>query len=269
MHLSPVKETTLWRFATLDQPESDLLAAEVPVSLIYNGISHAVMMASPENLEAFALGFTLSEQIVYNASDIYEIDVQPVCSGVEIHIRISAQAFWRLKQHRRNLSGRTGCGLCGKESLESAIGSTPQVPHTQHFALTHYEKILTYFRQVEVIGAQTGCTHAAIWVSPQGDFLFGVEDVGRHVALDKLLGLRHQAQQHDGALLMSSRASYDIVQKAARMGVEILFTVSAPTAMAVQLAQDAGMTLCAFCRPGRGSVYTNPRRLILPSNAIP
>ena len=246
----------------LDRADQDCVAEEVPVALVYNGISHAVMMTTPFDLEAFAVGFTLAEGICRSVDDIFDIEIRDACRGKEAAVTIASEAFWRLKDRRRAMTGRTGCGLCGTERLESAIRPAPTLPVTQTFDLCHYEQGLGYLEDVEALGELTGCTHAAVWVNPDGTLAGGVEDVGRHVALDKLLGLRALNGWKEGALFVSSRASYEMVQKAAICGVEILFAVSAPTALAVDLAKRSGLTLSAFCRPGRGTVYTYPERLV-------
>ena len=226
-----------------DEPALDWVAEEVPVALVYNGISHAVMMASPSMLEEFALGFSLAE-------------------GIEVDLTISSECFWKLKDRRRSMTGRTGCGICGVESLGEAVREKRVVPHEQTFPMAAYADALGYLERVERLGGITGCTHAAVWVRPDGSFAGGAEDVGRHVALDKLLGLRARRGWRDGALVISSRASYEMVQKAAMCGVEIIFAVSAPTALAVELARECGITLAAFCRRSRANVYSHPERLI-------
>lgn len=244
-------------------PDEDWVAEEVPVAIAYNGISHVVMMTTPSMLEDFAVGFSLAEGIVDSLADIRDITVSEGCRGGRtVGLEIASECFWRLKVRRRAMEGRTGCGICGVDSLEGAVRPVPQVPVTQCFDLEHYEGALEYLKRVERLGALTGCTHAAAWVNPDGTLAGGAEDVGRHVALDKLLGLRARRGWRAGALVISSRASYEMVQKAATCGVEILFAVSAPTALAVETAGRAGLTLAAFCRSGRANVYTHPERLI-------
>ena len=244
-------------------PDTDYVAEEVPIALVYNGISHAVMMATPSMLEEFAIGFSLAEGIVESPSDIFGIEVTEGCrGGRNVEITIASENFWKLKEYRRSMTGRTGCGICGVESLEGAVRPTPRVAFTQVFNLEHYERALGYLHDVEELGRLTGATHAAAWVMPDGALAGGAEDVGRHVALDKLLGLRAKRGWKDGALVISSRASYEMVQKAAMTGVEIIFAVSAPTALAIDVAEKAGITLAAFCRRGRANVYTHPERLI-------
>ena len=244
-------------------PDTDWVAEEVPVALVYNGISHAVMMTTPNMLEEFALGFTLAEGIASTPSEIYSIEVTDGCrGGKNVELEIASECFWKLKERRRAMTGRTGCGLCGIESLEETIRPVPKLSFTQTFDLEHYDRALGYLEEVEVLGRLTGCTHAAAWVLPDGTLAGGAEDVGRHVALDKLLGLRTRKNWQEGALVISSRASYEMVQKAAMCGVEIMFAVSAPTTLAIELAEKACITLVAFCRRGRANVYTHPERLI-------
>ena len=220
-------------------------------------------MVTPQHLEDFALGFSLAEGIVQDISDVYDIEVQPGCGrGGEVHVTGSSESFWTLKEHRRTMAGRTGCGICGTESLEGVMRPLKALPFTQRFDLKHYGAGLAGIAQTEELRSLTGGTHAAVWLRHDGTVAFGREDVGRHVALDKLLGCRARTKEHDGALFVSSRASYEMVQKAAMCGVDSLFAVSAPTALAVDLAKRSGLTLSAFCRPGRGTVYTYPERLV-------
>ncbi len=243
--------------------KSDYVIEEVPTALVYNGVSHAVMMATPQHLEDFALGFSLTEGIVKDASDVYDIEVRPACGrGLEVHLTVSSESFWKLKEHRRSMTGRTGCGICGTESLHEAVRNLNALPFTQTFDLKHYAAGLAGIAETERLRTLTGGTHAAVWLKPDGTVAIGREDVGRHVALDKLLGARVKAKEWDGALFVSSRASYEMVQKAAACGVEILFAVSAPTALAVETARRCNLTLVAFCREGRANVYTYPNRLL-------
>ncbi|KKF36652.1 formate dehydrogenase accessory sulfurtransferase FdhD [Erwinia tracheiphila] len=240
----------------------DYLADEVPVALIYNGISHVVMMATPKDLEVFAVGFSLSEGIIATPDDIYGIDIYPSHAGIEVQVELSSRRFMALKAQRRALAGRTGCGVCGVEQLQEIGKPIAPLPFSQTFALAQLDRALTQLKYVQPVGQLTGCTHAAAWLMPDGTLAGGYEDVGRHVALDKLLGKRSQqrAWQH-GVVLVSSRASYEMVQKSALCGVEILFAVSAATSLAVQVAQRSNLTLVGFSKPGRATVYTHPQRL--------
>ncbi|MCL2899246.1 formate dehydrogenase accessory sulfurtransferase FdhD [Brenneria tiliae] len=254
-------QRTVSHQGALTQPQADWLAEEVPVALVYNGISHVVMMASPKDLELFALGFSLSEGIIAAPQDIYGIDVQPVCNGIEVQIELSSRRFAGLKNRRRAMDGRTGCGVCGVEQLAEIGKPVAPLPFTQTFSLSRLESALAQLQQVQLAGQLTGCTHAAAWITPDGALRGGCEDVGRHVALDKLLGMRAKQPWRQGAVLVSSRASYEMVQKSAMCGVEILFAVSAATSLAVEVAERCNLTLAGFCRPGRATIYTHPQRL--------
>lgn len=243
----------------------DFLAEEVPVALVYNGISHVVMMASPKDLELFAIGFSLSEGIIAHPQDIYGMDVVQACNGLEVQIELSSRRFMGLKERRRALAGRTGCGVCGVEQLNDIGKPVAPLPFTQTFNLANLDHALAHLNDVQPIGQLSGCTHAAAWVLPSGEIAGGHEDVGRHVALDKLMGRRARESDlwQQGAALVSSRASYEMVQKSAMCGVEILFAVSAATTLAVEVAERCNLTLVGFCKPGRATVYTHPQRLIV------
>ncbi len=257
--LSQVK---VWQRMALESAKEDWLADEVPVALVYNGISHVVMMATPKDLEAFALGFSLSEGIIDSPADIYGMDIQPSCGGIEVQIELSSRRFMGLKAQRRSLAGRTGCGVCGVEQLAEIGKPLQPLPFSQTFDLNQLDKALGQLKSVQPVGQLTGCTHAAAWIRPDGALSGGCEDVGRHVALDKLLGLRSQQPDwQQGAVLVSSRASYEMVQKSAMCGVEILFAVSAATKLAVEVAERSNLTLVGFSKPGRATVYTHPQRL--------
>ena len=268
-HSSPlpagIVELSVHRPPHITDAIPDFLAEEVPVALVYNGISHVVMMASPKDLELFAIGFSLSEGIIEHPQDIYGMDVVQACNGLEVQIELSSRRFMGLKERRRALAGRTGCGVCGVEQLNDIGKPVSPLPFTQTFNLAHLDPALEHFNDVQPIGQLSGCTHAAAWVLPSGEIAGGHEDVGRHVALDKLLGRRARESEvwQQGAALVSSRASYEMVQKSAMCGVEILFAVSAATTLAVEVAERCNLTLVGFCKPGRATIYTHPQRLIV------
>lgn len=254
----------VWTRKCLTTSAPDFLAEEVPVALVYNGISHVVMMASPKDLKLFAIGFSLSEGIIDHPREIYGMDVVSACNGLEVQIELSSRRFMGLKERRRALAGRTGCGVCGVEQLNDIGRPVQPLPFTQTFNLAHLDRALMHLNDFQPIGQLTGCTHAAAWVMPSGELAGGHEDVGRHVALDKLLGRRatEGEEWRQGAALVSSRASYEMVQKSAMCGVEILFAVSAATTLAVDVAERCNLTLVGFCKPGRATIYTHPQRLI-------
>lgn len=268
-HASPlpagIVELSVHRPPHISHATPDFLAEEVPVALVYNGISHVVMMASPKDLELFAIGFSLSEGIITHPQEIYGMDVVQACNGLEVQIELSSRRFMGLKARRRALAGRTGCGVCGVEQLNDIGKPIVPLPFTQTFNLAHLDRALEHLNDVQPVGQLSGCTHAAAWVLPSGDIAGGHEDVGRHVALDKLLGRRARESSlwQQGAALVSSRASYEMVQKSAMCGVEILFAVSAATTLAVEVAERCNLTLVGFCKPGRATIYTHPQRLIV------
>lgn len=264
INVTSSRQINLWKREDLQHPQPDEVAEEVPVALVYNGISHVVMMASPKDLEHFAVGFSLSEGIIDSPREIYGMDVVPSCNGLEVQVELSSRRFMGLKERRRALAGRTGCGVCGVEQLNDIGKPVQPLPFTQTFNLARLDHALSHLKDFQPVGQITGCTHAAAWVMPSGELAGGHEDVGRHVALDKLLGRRAAEGESwmPGAALVSSRASYEMVQKSAMCGVEILFAVSAATTLAVDVAERCNLTLVGFCKPGRATIYTHPQRLI-------
>ena len=241
----------------------DVLAVEVPVALEYNGISHAVMLASPADLEDFALGFSLSEGIITDPSELYECEAEVTNEGWLIHINVASERFMALKERRRNLAGRTGCGLCGTESLSQVTRCAMPVAHRHRFKDTHLLDGMRAMQVRQPMQQQSGATHAAAWMNAAGEIELVREDVGRHNALDKLIGAMAGARKDftTGALLITSRASYEMVQKAAIMNMGVIAAISAPTSFAVQLAESMGVTLAGFMRETGYVVYAHPERL--------
>ena len=246
--------------------EHDVLAIETPVALVYNGISHVVMMATPKDLDYFAIGFSLTEGIIQSLDDIYSIDIIKVTNGFEVHIELSSRRFFELKQKRRNLTGRTGCGICGTEQIEQVCNILPTLSSTHFIELSYFNQALSALKRVQTVGEQTGCTHAAILLDLAGNFIAGFEDIGRHVALDKLLGFRAiQLKKNpnfpQGVIVVSSRASYEMVQKTIHCGIEILMAVSAATSMAVDMAKKSNLTLIGFFKNDKGVIYSASHRI--------
>jgi len=247
-----------------DQARDDAIATEVPVALTYNRLSHVVMMATPADLEDFALGFSLTEGLIGDASDLLGVRVIPREGGIEVAMTISEPWFDRLSTQRRNLTGRTGCGLCGAERIEQALRFP--APVGDRLRVTHavLQRSLGEMRHHQPLQSVTGATHGAAWCDLAGKILVLREDVGRHNALDKLIGALHK-QAFDpraGFLLVSSRASYEMVFKAAAAKMELLMAVSAPTSLAIEFAERCGVTLVGFARPGRHNIYTFDQRII-------
>jgi FdhD protein len=241
----------------------DVIAVEVPVALEYNGISHVVMLASPANLENFALGFSLSEGIIQQASELYACEVEATAAGWLVHLEIAAERFMLLKERRRNLAGRTGCGLCGTESLEQVTRCKTVVSHRHHFTEAAILNGMHAMQNLQPMQKQSGATHAAAWMTAQGQIECVREDVGRHNALDKLIGVMAEQKQDftAGVLLITSRASYEMVQKAAIMNVGVIAAISAPTSFAVELAEQTEVTLMGFMRDQTYVVYTHADRV--------
>lgn len=239
----------------------DFLANEVPVALVYNGIAHTVMMCTPQDLADFALGFSLAEGIVDNKSAVYGIDVVEQCNGIEVQLEIATRCFVALKDKRRTLTGRTGCGLCGVEQLNQVSRELKPVEQKITFSLSQLDAILNTMHHQQVLAEKCGATHAAAFIAPDGTLLAIREDVGRHVALDKLLGWHAKCGQPPGFVLVSSRASYEMVQKCVACGIEMLIAISAATEYAVQLAEQYHFTLVGFARTGRAVIYHDTQRL--------
>jgi FdhD protein len=251
-----------WRAGELKRADDDLIE-EVPIAFEYNGISHAVMLASPLNLEEFALGFSLSEGICASTSDFYDVEVVPSAAGITLQIQISNEAFMKLKERRRSLTGRTGCGLCGTESLDQVIRPLPHCGPSVALSAKSIRHALSELTSRQPLNQLTGAAHAAAWCALNGDLLSVYEDVGRHNALDKLIGAiaAQGLNVRDGFVLMTSRASVELVQKSATIGISALVAISAPTALAVRTARACGMTLLAFARGGEFVAYANCENL--------
>jgi FdhD protein len=259
-----LKQVSVLRVSDGEQTiATDLIAVEVPVALEYNGISHVVMLASPADLENFALGFSLSEGIIQQASELYACEVEATAAGWLVHLEIAAERFMLLKERRRNLAGRTGCGLCGTESLEQVTRCKTVVSHRHHFTEAAILNGMHAMQNLQPMQKQSGATHAAAWMTAQGQIECVREDVGRHNALDKLIGVMAEQKQDftAGVLLITSRASYEMVQKAAIMNVGVIAAISAPTSFAVELAEQTEVTLMGFMRDQSYVVYTHADRV--------
>lgn len=242
----------------------DTLAKEVPVALVYNDIAHTVMMCSPRDLEDFAMGFSLTEGIIDKPADIYGIDIEEVCNGMEARIELATRCFVALKDHRRTLTGRTGCGICGAEQIQQVYKNVAKLDRTLTFHPHQFDTCLQQLYEAQELGKQTGSTHAAAFFSTEGKLLAIREDVGRHVALDKLLGWHAKADKPQGFIVVTSRASYEMVQKTVSCGIEMLVAISAATDLAVQMAEQYNLTLVGFARESRATIYSGKERLLTP-----
>lgn len=250
-----------WCDGELKQTQ-DCLAEETPVALIYNGVSHAVMLATAQDLEDFALGFSLSEGIVHNASELYGLEVQVQSNGIELHCNIASERFAQLKQRRRTLAGKTGCGLCGAESLAQAMRYPEPLAMQNKVEVSSIIKGLRTIQSWQSLQQKTGATHACAYVLADGTVSIVREDVGRHNALDKLVGALAKIKREAGFVVTTSRASFEMVQKTASAGISLLVAVSAPTGLAVRVAEQSGLTLVGFARDNRHVVYSNSERIL-------
>ncbi len=243
--------------------ENDYIAEEVPVSLMYNGIPHVVMLATPTNLEDFALGFSITEGIIEKPSELISTHVYNRSNGIEVRLQISEQRFCGIADKGRNLTGRTGCGLCGASTLQQAIRHSSPVGRGYSLPISQLINALSTIAQQQELNKLTGAVHAAAWVLPDQGIQYVREDVGRHNALDKLIGLllRIGKNPAKGFIVITSRASYEVVQKAASVGITFLAAMSAPTGLAIRIAQDVGLTLVGFARDNQHVVYTHSERL--------
>ncbi|MBS0578303.1 MAG: formate dehydrogenase accessory sulfurtransferase FdhD [Proteobacteria bacterium] len=244
-------------------PAEDAVAEEMPVALVYHDVPHVVMLATPADLEDYAVGFTLSEGLVEGVDEIRGVSVTHGAGVADVHVSVAWERFTALLQRRRNLAGRTGCGLCGAETAADAIRETAPVPPGMSVSVAQLHEAIEALKGRQPLNARTGSVHAAAWVVPDRGIQVVREDVGRHNALDKTIGAlaRAGADFAAGYMLVTSRASYEMVQKCATVGIPMLAALSAPTAFAVRLAQRAGMTLVAFARSDRHVVYAHPQRL--------
>jgi FdhD protein len=241
----------------------DYIAEEVPVSLVYNGVPHVVMLATPTDLEEFALGFSITEGIIKNPQELLSARVYNRSNGIEVQLKIPEQRFQCLADKGRNLTGRTGCGLCGASTLKQAIRQPNPVNGSLTLPATELRSALTDIKQHQKLNRLTGAVHAAAWAVPGQGVLEVREDVGRHNALDKLIGflLRTGKDLSQGFVIVTSRASYEMVQKTAWVGITLLAAISAPTGLAIRLADETGLTLIGFARDDQFVVYTHPHRL--------
>ncbi|MDM3871867.1 formate dehydrogenase accessory sulfurtransferase FdhD [Porticoccus sp. W117] len=236
---------------------SDQVAAEVPVALVYNGISHVVMMVTPDDLEEFALGFSLTEGIIESAEELYEAEIVETDNGIELQLTISERRFQALKEWRRNLTGRTGCGLCGAESLEQVIQLPQPLSVGEPIVAAAIGKAMARLQDYQPLNQRTGATHAAAWADSEGNIIAVCEDVGRHNALDKLIGTLSRRQRPEGFLIVTSRASYEMIQKAGWANMGLIAAVSAPTSLAIELAEKLNITLLGFARDNNFVCYAN------------
>lgn len=238
---------------------------EVPVAMSYNGTTQAVMMATPNDLEDFAVGFSLTEGIIERISEIEDLNIEVVGKGIDIQMRLVEHREEMLVARRRFMAGPVGCGLCGIDSIDQAIRPLTAIkPDSFQLKAGSIVAAMDALGGAQQLNAQTRAVHGAGFYAP-GEGLFAVrEDVGRHNALDKLIGalVRANKPANNGLLAITSRVSVEMVQKAVIFGVPLLAAISAPTALAIRTADEANLTLIALVRGDDFDVYTHPERII-------
>lgn len=241
------------------------IAEECPIGLRFNGAMFAVMLASPNDLQDFALGFALSEAIIDGADELQNCKVKPLEGGIELDITIAGKRAMRLeaKERRRALAGGSGCGLCGVQSFEEFTNPLPGVDSVLQIPMEAIQRAGKAFPGKQRLNKLNHSVHGAAFVDASGEIQAMREDVGRHNALDKLIGavLGAGGDPTGGFLLLSSRAGYELIHKAARTGFPIVVSISAPTGMALRAAEKSGITLASFAGDGELAVFSHAERI--------
>jgi FdhD protein len=251
-----------WRGDTA-QDGVRLVPRETPIALTYNRSTHAVMLATPADLEDFAVGFSLSEGIIEQAGDILAMDIVEVPDGIECRMDLDGDRLDALTRRQRRLAGPSGCGLCGLDSLAAAVRPAPAVPVGRGFTPAMVQDAMRSMPVAQTLNATTHAVHAAAFWTPERGLVALREDVGRHNALDKLSGALARAGMlaADGMVLLSSRVSIEMVQKAAALGAPVIVAISAPTSLAIEVADRAGITLIGVARADGFEVFTHLNRI--------
>ncbi|HTE47677.1 MAG TPA: formate dehydrogenase accessory sulfurtransferase FdhD [Gemmatimonadaceae bacterium] len=242
---------------------SATVAEEVPIAFVYNGRPHVVVMGTPSDLEDLAVGFSRTEGIVDDVSQVEHITVVRASHGIELQIQIPASTAARLEDRVRGLVARTGCGLCGVATINDALRMPVQVPHGLIVNAEALWRAGTELAGQQALNNETSTVHAAGWATSAGVLVVVREDVGRHNALDKVLGAlaRNATPMRDGFIVVTSRASYEMVQKTAVCGIEMLSAISRPTGLAIRFAEAAGVTLVGLLRGRTANVYCGSERI--------
>ncbi|MCW1245535.1 formate dehydrogenase accessory sulfurtransferase FdhD [Pseudomonas sp. SAICEU22] len=249
-----------YRYCNLDHSASDstALAEEVALAIAYNGISQAVMLVTPTDLEDFIVGFSLGSGIIEDPADIYDVQLSGTGSAHYAQVTIANRAFWNLKQQRRQMAGTSGCGLCGVEAVEQALPDLTALPGAPLPPAQWLDGLRQRISQFQPLGQHCGAVHAALFMNAQGELLLGREDIGRHNALDKLIGalIRQQIPVAGGLAIVTSRCSLELIQKVLRAGIQTLVSLSSPTGLAVQWARQHNLNLIHLPQKSAPRVYS-------------
>jgi len=251
-----------WSAAGLTD-RAEQIVEEIPVVVVYNAIPHVVMMATPADLEDFVLGFSITEELIRSPADLHDVKVIRYGQGIEVQATVDEACEAVIASRTRRLSGRTGCGICGTDSIDAVMKTLRPVRAGRTVRPAAIEAALHAMAAQQPLNALSGAVHAAAWARVDGTVDEVREDVGRHNALDKLIGalLRRRADPETGFILVTSRASFEMVQKAAVFGAPLLAAISGPTGLAVRVAEQSQMTLVGFARGDRLTIYTHPERV--------
>ena len=249
-----------YQYCNLDRTQSDstALAEEVALAIAYNDISQAVMLVTPTDLEDFIVGFSLGSGIISDISDIYDLQLSGTGSAQYAQVQICSRAFWNLKQQRRQLAGTSGCGLCGVEALEQALPDLKVLPGAPLPPAAWLEGLRQRISAFQPLGQYSGAVHAAVFMNNQGELLLGREDIGRHNALDKLIGalVRQRIPTAGGVAIVTSRCSLELIQKVLRAGIQTLVSLSSPTGLALQWARRHNLNLIHLPQKSAPRVYS-------------
>ncbi|MFU2326654.1 formate dehydrogenase accessory sulfurtransferase FdhD [Pseudomonas sp. NFX98] len=249
-----------YSYSNLEHSESDstALAEEVALAIAYNGISQAVMLVTPTDLEDFIVGFSLGSGIIEDATDIYDLQLSGSGSAQYAQVTIANRAFWNLKLQRRQLAGTSGCGLCGVEAVEQALPDLKVLPGAPLPPAEWLDGLRQRIGAFQPLGQYSGAVHAAVFMNGQGELLLGREDIGRHNALDKLIGglVRQNISTVGGLAIVTSRCSLELIQKVLRAGIQTLVSLSSPTGLAVQWARRHNLNLIHLPQKNAPRVYS-------------
>jgi len=263
---APAKQTPApaasqsYRYSNLAADESAPadLAEEVALAIAYNGISQAVMLVTPTDLEDFVVGFSLGSGIIASPDEIYDVKLSGCGSAQQAEVEIASRAFWDLKQQRRQMAGTSGCGLCGVEAVEQALPELNVLPGAPLPPIEWLEGLRQRIGEFQPLGRHCGAVHAAVFMDGTGQLLLGREDIGRHNALDKLIGalVRQNISMTGGLAIVTSRCSLELIQKVLRAGIQTLVSLSSPTGLALQWARRHNLNLIHLPQHSAPRVYS-------------